>query len=116
MSEAQRNQPAPVLCPSNPGIGIEAQFKLTSEHGPPGEDIHVVNIAANVFKYKRNHTIQNAKTHLQHPDSGFLLLPQLVQIQLLDDGFQTVTTMQINHPVLAPNGVFEYQHSTGDTL
>ena len=43
---------------------------------------------------------------------GFWLLPQLVSAQLSEDGnMRTSTTIQAWHPELAPEGVFEYQHS-----
>ena len=46
-----------------------------------------------------------------------MLLPQLVEFQPLEDGgVRTVTTIQSNHPGLAPEGVFEYQHSAGQSV
>jgi hypothetical protein len=114
MSEANPPRPAPAPCPSNPGIGTEAQLALTSADSV--EEVNTVDLAATVLE-QRGHTVTNARTHLVHPDSGFTILPQLVEVRPLDDGgVQSVTTVQVNHPVLAPSGLFEYQHSTGDTL
>ena len=46
-----------------------------------------------------------------------MILPQIVEIHPLDKGgVRTVTTMQVNHPELSPDGVFEFQHSTGDNV
>jgi hypothetical protein len=33
-----------------------------------------------------------------------------------DGGVRTVTTMQTHHPTLSSDGVFEYQHSTGNSI
>jgi hypothetical protein len=64
----------------------------------------------------QNHSVVNQKTWLLHPASGFMILPQFVTLQPLSDGgVRTVTTLQINHPALVPDGVFEYQHSAGST-
>jgi hypothetical protein len=53
---------------------------------------------------------------VEHPETGFILFPQLVEFQPLDDGgVRTTTTVQVNHPVLVPEGIFEYQHSSGDS-
>jgi hypothetical protein len=65
----------------------------------------------------RNYSVTSSKTWLEHGDSGFTLLPLLAEVRLLEKGgIQTVTTMQVNHPTLIPGGVFEYQHSTGETM
>jgi hypothetical protein len=45
-----------------------------------------------------------------------MLTPQFVGLNPLEQGgVRTVTTIQVNHPQLVPEGVFEYQHSTGDS-
>jgi hypothetical protein len=80
------------------------------------EQVNAIDLAAAVLK-KRNHSVTNEKTWLLHGASGFMILPQLVAVHPLDDGgVRTVTTMQTNHPVLTPDGVFEYQHSAGDSV
>jgi hypothetical protein len=50
-------------------------------------------------------------------EAGYSLLPQVVEVEPLEDGgVKTVTTIQISHPSLVPGGVFEYQHSSGKDL
>jgi hypothetical protein len=45
-------------------------------------------------------------------DNGFWLLPQWFACETRPDGFtRTGTTIEINHPTLAPNGLFEYQYA-----
>lgn len=48
------------------------------------------------------------------PDSGYQLLPLTCMVDPLPDGrIQTVTTIQAHHPEVVPDGIFEYQHSSG---
>lgn len=52
---------------------------------------------------------------LEHGESEYRLLPQIASFQPLDKGgIRTVTTIQVHHPTLVPEGIFEYQHSIGD--
>jgi hypothetical protein len=111
----RKKKPAPPLCQSNPGAGVEARVALSTGDRSWTEKVNVVNLAAEVL-HKHGHAVTNEKTWLQHADSGFMILPQLVAIQPLEGGVQTVTTVQVNHPTLAPRGVFEYQHSAGDSI
>jgi Family of unknown function (DUF6348) len=113
---SRKKKTAPPLCPSNPGIGMEAKAAFSRGDHSWTEEANLVSLAAAVFK-KHSYSVADEKTWLQHTDSGFMFLPQLVEIQPLDDGgVRTVTTMQTNHPTLSPDGVFEYQHSTGNSI
>jgi hypothetical protein len=110
-------KPAPPLSPSNPGVGVEAKVAFTTGDRSWVEKVNVVSVAASVFIQHR-HRVTNEKFWLHHFDSGFFaILPQLVGLQPLGNGgVQTTTTIQINHPKLIPDEVFEYQHSTGDSV
>jgi hypothetical protein len=111
-----KKKSAPPLCKSNPGIGVEAKVAFSTGDKSWTEEVDLVRLAAAVFK-KHGYAVTNEKTWLQHTESGFTILPQLVGIQPLDKGgVQTATTMQINHPTLCPDGVFEYQHSAGNNI
>lgn len=47
----------------------------------------------------------------------FTLLPQIVSVRPHATGaMQTSTTIQVAHPELVPEGIFEFQHSTGDDI
>lgn len=111
-----KKKPAPPPCSANPGIGIEAKVSFANGERTWSENVHLVRLAAAVCK-KQGHAVADEKTWLHHTESGFVILPQLVEMQpLADGGVRTVTTVQINHPTLAPCGVFEYQHSTGNSM
>jgi len=106
----------PPACPANPGIGVEAKVAFATGDRSWVEEVNLPSIAAAVFK-DRGYAVTKEKTWLVHGESNFTILPQLVEFQPLDDGgVQTTTTIQTNHPTLAPDGVFEYQHSTGSSI
>jgi len=107
----------PPICPSNTaGMGTAGKVELSNGEQSWTEHFDVVSEAAAAFK-SRSHVVTTHKTWLEHGESGFLIQPQLAELQLLESGgVRTVTTMQVNHPALIPAGVFEYQHSTGDTV
>jgi Family of unknown function (DUF6348) len=80
------------------------------------EDVDLVALAASTLE-AHDHLVQRNTGWLFHRDSEFTILPQIASVEPLPDGgVHTVTTVQVNHPVLAPDGVFEYQHATGDSL
>jgi len=106
-----RKKAAPPLCKANPGIGVRAKLALASGDRHWTEELDAVKLAASALK-ARGYSVRSEKTWLVHAESGFVLLPQLVGLQLLDEGgVRTVTTIQTNHARLVPDGVFEYQHS-----
>jgi hypothetical protein len=116
MFSFRNKKPAPPLAPSNPGIGAEARVAFASGGRSWTEHVNVVRLAATVLQ-QRGYRVSNEGTWLGHADSGFLLVPQFVAVQPLEDGgVHTVTTMQSHHPALVPDGLFEYQHSTGTSV
>lgn len=110
----RKKKSAPPLCQANPGNSTEGKVAFSNGERSWTEKFNLVTLAAAVLK-ERGYPVIQEKTWLKHPDSGFLLLPRLVGgVQPREDGgVQTTTTMQIHHPQLAPDGVFEYQHSIG---
>jgi len=110
-----RKKTAPSLCKSNPGICVEGKVAFTRGDRSWTEEFNTVALAASALQ-ERGFAVRPEKTWLVHENSGFLLSPQLVELQPLEDGgVRTVTTIQSNHPGVAPDGLFEYQHSTGDS-
>ncbi|MFN0136473.1 MAG: DUF6348 family protein [Phycisphaerae bacterium] len=75
-----------------------------------------MRVAADALS-KAGFAVRSHKTWLEHRESAFKILPEIVQLHVLDDGsIQTVSTVQCNHAALAPNGTFEYQHAAGKTV
>jgi Family of unknown function (DUF6348) len=111
-----RKKVAPTRCPTNPGIGVGGRVAFVRGEKKWTQDFDVIDIAASVLK-EHGELIKREKTWLVHKASQFTLMPQLVSFKPLDSGgVQTATTIQVNHPVLVPDGLFEYQHSTGNTM
>lgn len=107
---------APTPCLTNPGITTGGHVAFVRGDKKWEEDFDLIDIATSVLK-ERGDSVKQEKAWLVHVASQFTLLPKLVTFQPLDEGgVRTTTTVQVNHPVLAPNGLFEYQHSTGDTM
>jgi hypothetical protein len=112
----RKGKPAPPKCPANPGIASEGKLAFSTGDRSWTEAVNLVSIAAKVLK-SRGHSVTSQKTWLLHSGSGFMILPLLLEVHPLDDGgVQTVTTIQTNHPAILSDGVFEYQHSTGNSI
>ncbi|MBO0756800.1 MAG: hypothetical protein J2P54_13145 [Bradyrhizobiaceae bacterium] len=107
---------APKLLPANPGISAAGEVGFSNGQKAWTEHYDVVTLMASVLR-DLGHQIESEESWLVHPDSGFVLLPRLVQLTPLEDGgVATTTTLQTHHPALVPDGVFEYQHATGDNV
>ena len=107
---------APKLRLANRGIGVEAKIALSSGERNWTEEVRVVHLAAEAFR-REGHVVAVEETWLRHVETEFAISPQLVAMTPLNDGgVQTATTIQVNHPTLTPDGVFEYQHSTGNSV
>lgn len=107
---------APKLLPSNHGISTEGKVAFSNAARTWVERFDLISLAKATLESK-GHTVRKVNSCLLHPDSGFILLPRLIELQPLEPrGVRTVTTIQVHHPALVPDGIFEYQHSNGDDL
>ncbi len=74
----------------------------------------VVQLAALVLE-QRGHSVTRHETWLEHRGTKFVFMPRLIELHpLKDGGVRSVTTIAATHPEFASNGIFEYQHATGD--
>lgn len=111
-----RKKAGPKLLLSNPGIGIRGEVGFSNEEKSWSEHYDLLALLVSLLK-EREHVVQSEESWLVLQDSGFILLPQLVHLQPLDEGgVRTTTTIQTHHHTLVPDGVFEYQHSTGNSV
>jgi hypothetical protein len=114
MSEFQDNG-GPSLLKGNPGVGSRTRLAFANGEKSWTEEVDLLELMA-VELEKQDFEVIRHETWLEHPASGFILLPQVVGVQPLERGnVRTASTIQIHHPVLVPGGVFEYQHSAADT-
>lgn len=104
----------PTALAANPGTGTEGRVAFANGEATWSERFACVELLQQVMK-QAGHSVLLQEKWLKHPLSGFLLLPQIVNIQPLEGrDVRTVTTIQIHHPELVPEGLFEYQHSVGN--
>lgn len=104
----------PERLPSNPGKGSAGSVAFQRGGRSWNEKFDLVELLASALAQK-GHAVQTEKHWLLHGKSGFTLMPQIIELQPLEEGgVRTTSTIQTNHGTLMPDGVFEYQHSTGD--
>src|SRR5215471_6990845 len=95
----------PPICKANPGTGTSAQMTFSEEGRTWTEEVDLLALASSTLA-EHGHTVEHGKGWLHHPESGFALVPRVASIeQLARGGVHTVTTIQVNHPTLAPGGV-----------
>lgn len=101
---------------SNPGAGVDVTVDFSAGGRTWTERANIVRAASGALR-AAGYSIRDHKSWLHHAESGFTVLPLFVDMEILPNGgVKTTTSVQCNHPVLTPQGIFEYQHSTGDTL
>lgn len=101
---------------SNPGKGSAGSTAFTKARRRWTEHFDLVRLLESVLGKQALRT-RKEESWLVLQESGFYLLPQIVVIQPMHvGGTRTTTTIQANHSVLVPDGVFEYQHSTGPNV
>jgi hypothetical protein len=107
---------APTLLPSNPGMSAAGKVAFSNAQKSWTEHYDLVPLVASVLS-GLGYPIESDDSWLVHRDSGFVLIPRLVRLNPLEKGgVHTMTTLQTHHPALMPDGVFEYQHATGDNV
>ena len=103
-------------CHANPGRTVGGRVEFSNGDRKWTESFELIPIAADVLQGK-GHEVGVHETYLELRPSGFIVEPLLVNIQLLEKGgVQTLTTIDVRHPELIKEGLFEFQHSTGDNV
>jgi hypothetical protein len=106
----------PKLLKSNPARGVEGRIAISGRQPTDVETVNVLDLMERVFREK-NRPVLRQEFWLELPESGFVILPQIAGVDAMPQGgVHSVTTIQVHHPTLTPDGVFEYQHSWGDTV
>lgn len=112
----ERSADPPPLCSGNPGQSVGGQVGFRSGDRSWTETFHVVRLAATALR-GRGHVVVDHGRWLELPASRYVLQPRIAEIRPLDaGGVHTMTTIDIRQPELVPDGLFEYQHSTGDNI
>jgi hypothetical protein len=106
----------PTVLAANPAAGTHEEFAYDTGGQSVRETVDLVDLLADSLK-QSGHKIERSKSWIEHKESGFFLLPQIVGVQANDDGsFLSSSTIQVNHQSIVPNGVFEYQYATGQNI
>ncbi|MBX9402130.1 hypothetical protein K4L06_12520 [Lysobacter sp. BMK333-48F3] len=104
------------LLEANPGGSPDGHLRFQDEHGEEFlEPFDLVQTLAEVLADggHRAHAYDNG--WIEIGDDGLFAFPQLVEFTELDNGvIRTASTIQCNHPRCFPQGLFEYQHATGE--
>lgn len=99
---------------ANPGRGPVATLAVSTGGRSWTEEVDTVDSLARVLTGLGHSVTRDGAARVRHPDSGLVFRPQFVALHPLDNGaVRTVTTVETTHPELAPDGVFEFQHSVG---
>jgi hypothetical protein len=110
----KRKPPLPPFSTANPGEGTWIRTAFANGQRSWLEEADTLDILAGVLE-SRGSRFERGKGRLDL-DNGLVLRPQFVRLQPRDDGFvHTVSTVEVNHPELCPNGAFEYQHALDQT-
>lgn len=111
-----KKRAGPRACDGNPGIGAEARVAFSDGNRSWTERGDVLRLMERALRELGHETVRE-KGWLEHRESGFTILPQFVAVEPLEGGgVRSVTTVQVNHPTLVPEGAFEYQHSAGGNV
>jgi len=106
----------PPKCPGNPGVTAAGRIAFSNSERTWTEEFQLVPIVAGVLR-SRGHEVVQHESWLELRQSGFVLQPLIVQLEPLDKGgVRTVTTMDVRHADLITDGLFKYQHATGDDV
>jgi hypothetical protein len=104
----------PATKPANPGIGHTAKIAFANGERSWTEEIDVVEAATRALT-ECGYSVTSHGRWVEHAETGFTFHPQLVELHPLEKGgVRTVTTVEIRHPRLIPEGIFEYQHAAGE--
>jgi hypothetical protein len=102
----------PPTCTGNPGSGTSGRVAFSNSERNWMESFDLMRIATDVLM-ARGHALVAHESWIEL--DGFVLQPLLAELTPLEDGgVRTTTTMDVRHPTLVPDGLFEYQHATGD--
>jgi hypothetical protein len=75
----------------------------------------IVELAARALE-KHGYRVTRHDTSLEHPESGLIMKPAFGYSSPSERQVGATSAITTSHPQLFPRGVFEYQHTVGDTL
>lgn len=111
-----KKRPELPTSPANPGAGVSAEVSFSDGQRNWTENFDLAALAVAALRH-RGHKAARKGNWLEDSETGWMLMPQIVDFQPMEGGgARTVTTIETNHSRFAPQGLFEFQHSAGDDL
>jgi hypothetical protein len=112
----KKTPPPELAVPPPPQHRGDVRVAFTNGRRSWTEETNLFRLMTEVLR-ARGHVVEQREDHVEHVESGFRIVPNLENFKPLDrGGVQTVTTVRVTHPRLVPDGLFEFQHSTGDNI
>jgi len=106
----------PAISPANPGQGHNLRVVFNNDDGAQREE-HVDLLAALVSVLESQGHKPIRRDSWLELANGVTLYPQVWTVDKQQPaGVRVASTIQIAHPSLTSDGVFEYQHARGDDL
>jgi hypothetical protein len=106
----------PQITAANPGQGVSMRVAFTNGDRNWNEEANLADLLAEVLR-NRSFAVGRQDNWVTQGGNELAYCPQIVDFESLEDGgVRTVTTIHVIHPKLMPQGIFEYQHSAGDSL
>jgi hypothetical protein len=110
----RKHPPPPPRHPANPGDGASIQTAFSNGERTWSESEDLIESLTRTLRalgYRvKKHRDWLGLDELQ-------LVPRFMHLQPLERGGVSIaSTIQVSHPALIPEGVFEYQHATGATV
>ena len=102
----------PTYTPLDANPGLSAQFSVNYNDGS-ADNLDLPALLADLLAAEGYPTTRHGDW-LHHAASGYALLVQIAALDL-GERVRSTTTIQIHHPDLFPQGIFEYQHSFGES-
>ena len=102
--------------PENPGEGVSGTVTFANDSGTWAEEFDLVALLEGVLA-RRHGAVRRRKQSVLLSGTDYVFQPRLVSLLPLEDGgVQLATTIEVSHREQCPEGVFEYQHSGGETI
>jgi hypothetical protein len=112
----RREKPKTEAAAAAPNLGVDVKVAFTGGVRKRSEHLNLINVAQRVL-VEQSHKVIAHDTWLELQGWGLVIRPVLEQIKPLQNGgAQTVTTIDVRHQAFNVDRVFEYQHSTGDSV
>jgi hypothetical protein len=100
----------------NPGHGHLLTVAFSNPQRSWDEKVDLVEVLAKVVEADLGPCVR--ENDRIRASNGLVLVPKFVGVQPMENGAGTgaSTVVEVSHPTCFPNGIFEWQHSSGSTL